>query len=221
MPYSALRDKKQELVRKAKDGSVFIADKATVTAVLGELTTGATADLATLPTGYEDLGWMSTAGASYGRTTESSQVQAFGSTEPIREDITRDTITMQVVAYETKLLTVGLYTGVDTSGVLAKAVTGEVSIEKPNLPNPRYYHALGLFVDQSSDGEIYIARYMPNARITEYGEQAYGEGDEPIGYPMTFTGFDDSTAGYSHRWIFGGPGWLALLDKMGIDQATA
>ncbi|MFI7608784.1 hypothetical protein ACIBTV_27240 [Micromonospora sp. NPDC049366] len=219
MPYSALRDKKQELIRKARDGSVFIAPKSA--ALLTTLTTGATADLVTLPTEWEDLGWMSTAGATFGRTTESSQVQSFGSTEPTREDITRDTITMQVVAQQTSLLTIGLYTGVDTANLKGAVTTGEVSIEKPTLPNPRYYHVLGLFVDQSSDGEIYLARYMPNARITEFGEQQYGEGDDPISYPMTFTGFDDSDAGYSHRWIFGGPGWLALLADMGITQATS
>ncbi|GAA3750834.1 hypothetical protein [Micromonospora maritima] len=219
MPYSALRDKKQELIRKARDGSVFIAPKSA--ALLASITTGSSADLVTLPTDWKDLGWMSTAGATYGRTTESSQVQSFGSTEPTREDITRDTITMQVVAQETSLLTLGLYTGIDTTNLKAAFTTGEVQIEKPNLPNPRYYHALGLFVDQSSDGEIYLARYMPNARITEFGEQQYGEGDDPISYPMTFTGFDDSTAGFSHKWFFGGPGWLALLDAMGIDQATS
>lgn len=219
MPYSALRDKKQELIRKARDGSVFIAPKSA--ALLTAITSGASADLVTLPTTWADLGWMSTAGATYGRTTESSQVQSFGSTEPTREDITRDTITMQVVAQETSLLTLGLYTGIDTTNLKAAVTTGEVQIEKPNLPNPRYYHALGLFVDQSSDGEIYLARYMPNARITEFGEQQYGEGDDPISYPMTFTGFDDSVAGFSHKWFFGGPGWLALLDEMGITQATS
>lgn len=219
MSYAALRDKKQELVRKARDGSVFIAES-TANPILA-LTTGATADLAPLPTGYEDLGWTSTEGSTYGRETESAQVRAFGSTEPIREDVTNDTVTMSCTALETKLLTIGMYTGADLAGLKAAAVTGELSIEKPTLPNPRYYHVLGLFVDESSDGEIYIARYMPNARITEFGEQAYGEGEDPISYGFTFTGFESSALGYSHRWIFGGPGWLALLTSMGIEQATA
>lgn len=219
MPYSTLRDKKNHLIRKARDGSAFVAPHSADS--IAALTTGSSADLAALPTGYEDLGWTSTDGSTYARETESSQVQSFGSAEPTREDVTRDTVTMQVTAQETKLLTIGLYTGINTSGLLAAVTTGELSIAKPALPNPRYYRVLGLFVDESSDGEIYIGRYMPYARITEFGEQQYGEGDDPINYGLTFTGFEDADLGYSHRWIFGGPGWKALLDDMGITQATS
>lgn len=216
--YSAVRDKQNQLIRKARDGSVFIAPFSAD--AITDLTSGVTSELAALPTGYEDLGWTSTDGSTYGRETESSQVTSFGSTEPTREDVTQDTITMQVTAQETKLLTIGLYTGLDVSSLEADATTGEVQIAKPNLPNPRYYRVLGLFVDESSDGEIYLARFMPNARITDFGEQQYGQTDDPIGYPLTFTGFNDSVLGYSHKWFFGGAGWEAILDDMGITQAT-
>lgn len=183
-------------------------------------TPGATVDLAPLPSGWEDLGWTSTDGVTYGRETEVAEVNSFGSTEPTRSDITTDTITMSVTAQETRLSTIGLYTGADTSALTADATTGEFSISKPAIPGFRYWRVLGLFVDQDDNGrEIYIARYMPRARITEYGEQQYQSGEDPISYNMTFTGFEDSTLGYSHRWIFGGPGWLPLLASMGISTA--
>jgi hypothetical protein len=89
------------------------------------------------------------------------------------------------------------------------------------VPGFRYYRVLGLFVDETNDGEIYIARYMPRARVTEFAEQAFNNDDEAILWGVTMTGFEDSTVGYSHRWIFGGPGWLALLNEMGITQATS
>lgn len=217
--YAGLADKKNELIRRARDGSVFIAPRS-ATAVTA-LTTGATPTLSALPAGWEDLGWTTTDGVTFGRETESSQIRSFGSTEPTREDITNDTITMSVTAQETKLLTIGLSTGIDVSALEAAATTGELSISKPNLPNPRYYRVLGLFVDESSDGEIYLARDMPNARITEFGETVYtSDGDDAVQYALTFTGFSDSTLGYSHRWVFAGAGWLALLDQMGIDQAA-
>jgi hypothetical protein len=41
-----------------------------------------------------------------------------------------------------------------------------------------------------------------------------------VQYPLTFTGYEDSTAGTSHEWLFGGPGWKALIAKMGITQAV-
>src|SRR5690349_5499917 len=50
VPYSALRDKKTELIRKARDGSVFIAP--TSATAITTLTTGAGGDLTPLPTGY-------------------------------------------------------------------------------------------------------------------------------------------------------------------------
>lgn len=219
MPYSALRDKKNELIRKARDLSVFIAPASSDPIV--NLTSGASADLTPLPTGYKDLGFTSTDGVTISRSTESSQVRSFGSTEPTREDVTSDTVTLAVTAQQTQLLTIGLFTGVDTTNLKAAMTTGELQIAKPNLPNPRYYRLLSVAVDESSDGELYVGAFMPRARITEFGDQQFGEGDDPISYPLTFTAFADSTLGYSVKYLWGGPGWKALLTAMGVTQATS
>jgi hypothetical protein len=218
VPYSALKDKKTELIRKARDGSVYLAE--TSVDAITTLTTGAGSDLAALPDGYNDLGWISQDGASYARTTEVSEVNSFGSVEPTRSDTTRDSITLSVTCQETRLHTLGLYTGAAISGIKATASTGEVAIAKPSRPGFRHYRLLGLFVDDSDGGEIYIARFMPRARVTEVGEQVFTDGDDPISYQVTFQGFEDSTLGYSHKWYFGGPGWKALLTKMGIPNAA-
>lgn len=214
MPYSTLRDKKTELIRKARDGSVFIAP--TSATAITALTTGAGSDLTTLPAGYVDIGWISSDGASYSRETETSEVTSFGSVEPTRSDTTSDTITMSITAQETNLQTLALYTGADLDSIEADATTGEVQIAKPARPGYRHYRVLGLFVDDGDDGEIYVARFMPRARVTEIGEQAFTDGDDPISTPVTFTGIEDSALGFSHQWLFGGPGWAALLTAMGI-----
>jgi hypothetical protein len=183
-------------------------------------TPGVGVDLATLPDGWQDLGWITSDGVTYGRATDVSDVTSFGSVQPTRSDVTNDTITMSVVAQETSMLTLGLYTGADTSALTASATSGEFSISKPDIPGFRYYRVLGLFVDRDDAGrEIYMARYMPRARITEWGEQQLNDGDDPISYNMTFTGYEDSTVGYSHRWIFAGAGWQSLLTNMGITTA--
>lgn len=218
MPYSALETKKTELIRKARDGSVFIAP--TSSSALTALTTGSGAALVTLPTGYVDIGWISQDGAAFTRTTEVSEVNSFGSVEPTRSDTTRDTITLTVTAQETRLETLGLYTGADIAAIESAATTGEVQIAKPSRPGFKYYRLLGLFVDDGDDGEIYIARFMPRAKVTEVGEQVFTDGDDPISYPITFQGYEDSTLGYSHKWFFGGPGWKALLTDMGIPAAS-
>lgn len=183
-------------------------------------TPGTGVDLAVLPDGWEDLGWVSSDGVTYGRATDVSEVTSFGSVQPTRSDITNDTLTMAVVAQETKLLTLGLYTGADTSALTASITSGEFSISKPDIPGFRYYRVLGLFVDRDDSGrEIFLARYMPRARITEWGEQQMSDGDDPVSYSMTFTGYEDSVVGYAHRWIFAGAGWNALLTSMGVPSA--
>lgn len=218
MPYSTLRDKKTELIRKARDGSVFVG-ASSVTA-LTAITTGAGAALVTLPVGMTDVGWTTTDGVSYARSTESSDIRSFGSVEPTRSDVTSDEITMSVTMQETKLTTIELYTGADLSAAEAAVTTGEFQVAKPAQPGFRYYRVLGLFLDTSDAGEIYLARYMPRARVTEFGEQQYNDADEAITYPVTFTGYEDSVLGYSHKWFFGGPGWLDLLAEMDITQDT-
>ncbi len=189
------------------------------TVTVNTTTQGDPVDLKPLPTGMKDVGWMTTAGASYGRQTEVSNVNSFGSVEPTRSDVTRDTITMGISMQETNLTSLGLYTGADLSALTADAGSGEVRINKPARPGFRYYRVLGLFVDDGDDGEIYIGRYLPRARVTEFAEQAFTDGDEAITYGVTFTGYEDSVLGFSHQWLFGGPGWLALLDEMGISMA--
>jgi len=216
--YAALQDKKQELIRKSLDGSVFVA--ATSVPSLGAITTTG-GELVTLPAGWADLGHLSSDAASFARAIDVAKVKSFGSTESTREDITSDVITMAITAQETRLQTIGLYTQADLAAIKATAGTGEVAIAKSDRPKTRDYRLLGLFVDENEYGEIYFGRYMPRARVTDLGEQKMGEGDDPISYPLTFTGYKDTAVGFSHRWHWGGPGWRALLASMGIEEATA
>jgi hypothetical protein len=173
-------------------------------------------NLKPLPAGWDDLGWLSTDGAQYSRDVASSDVSSWGSVTPTRSDITSDTSTLAVTAQETKLLTIGLATGADLAAVTADAQTGEVSIEKPSRPAGRHYRALSVAVDLGDAGEIYVARFFPRAKVTNYQEQSFGGGDDPISWGVTLTGEEDSALGYSERWLFGGAGWFALLDDMGI-----
>jgi hypothetical protein len=217
--YEALKNKQTELIRKSLDGSVFLADStAAAIASLTTYTAGppAVIDLTPLPAEYDDLGWLTGDGAQFSRDVSSSEVTSWGSVSPTRTDITADTTTMTATAQETKLLTIGLATGADLSGITPDAQTGEVSIAKPSRPKSKHYRVLSLAVDQGDAGEIYIARFLPRAKVSGYSEQSFGGGDDPITWGVTFTGEEDSTLGYSERWIFGGAGWQALLTQMGF-----
>ena len=127
MSYADIEERKQQLIRKALKGSVFIADIAAdpITA----LTTGATADLSPLPTGYSDLGWLTEEGMPFGRDVGQSNVTSFGSQTPTRSDVTSDVTTLTVIPQETKGVTIGLYTGADMAAIEAAVTTGETWIE--------------------------------------------------------------------------------------------
>lgn len=214
--YSALANKQAELIRKALDGSVFIAPLSAPK--LTDLTDAT--GLVELPEGWDDLGLLSTDGAQFGRDVSSSDVTSWGQIGPTRSDITADTTTLTVTAQETKLLTIGLATGADLAAIVADATTGEVQISKPTRPKSKHYQTLSLAVDENESGEIYVARYLPRAKPTSFAEQSFGGGDDPISWGTTMTGYVDSSLGFSERWYFGGPGWVALLDQMGIPGYT-
>lgn len=222
--YEALKNKQTELIRKALDGSAFIADidadpiDALTThhaAVTGPPAIPAFNDLTALPTGWDDLGWLTAAGMAFSRDVSESNVTSFGSVTPTRTDVQSDTTTLEIVCQETKLLTIGLATGADLTGVTPDATTGEVQILKPSKPGNKFYRLLSLAVDEGDGGEIYIGRFLPRAKVTNYAAQTFANGDDPITWGVTFQGFEDSDLGFSESWLFGGDGWKALLTQMG------
>jgi hypothetical protein len=227
--YDDLKSLQQDLIRKAQGGSAFIADiSATPITVLTEYHAAVVGppavaeyidltDIGALE--YEDLGYLSDDGLGYESETNESNVSSWQSVSPTRVDITSDTDTLTVVCQETKLKTIGLYTGVDFASITAAADTGETKIDKPTRPTSRYFRLLGVAVDGEGDDEIFIARFMPRVKVSGKVGQSMGKGDDPISWGVTFTGFEDSTLGYSTSYIFGGNGWKSRLTAMGIPSA--
>ncbi|GAA1457012.1 hypothetical protein GCM10009603_05170 [Nocardiopsis exhalans] len=213
--YDELKSKQSELIRKMLDGSVFLAPISAPH--IETLTSPEDGLLEPPPEDYGDLGHLSGDGAQFTAETETSDVTSWGSVEPTRSDIVSDSTQLQVTAQETNLRTIGLYTGVSMDAIRASR-SGEVVIDKPTRPSPRYYRALVLGVDLGDEGEIYIARHLPRCKVTAKEQQSFQSGDDPFSWPVTLTGFTDSSLGFSERWFFGGPGWAALLEKMGIPR---
>ena len=225
--YDTLKNKQRELIRKALDGSVFVAPfslaNGTPSAVIAEMTskTGTApnevVDLTALPADWDDLGLLNNDGASFASEITSSDVTSWGEVSPTRTDIISDTTTLTVTAQETKALTIGIMGGVDALALTPNVDTGEVSFAKPTRPQGKYYRLFSVAVDLGEGGEIYLGRFLPRAKKSNQGEQAYGGGDDPISYPFTFTGEVDDALGYSEKWFFGGAGWQLLLEQMGWD----
>lgn len=212
--YDDLQQRNAALIFKALQGSVFIA-ASTVAAITSLTDTDKL--LKELPAGYEDVGWTSDDGVQFSRDTDTSDITGWGSVEPLRSDVTQDTTTLQIECLETKKATIGLYTGADMTVVSPDATSGEVAIEKPARPGFSYYRVLAVAVDLTDDGEYYIARYLPRARVTGYDDQAMQSSDDtPLTWPVTITGYEDPVLGYSEKYFFAGPGWATKLAQMGF-----
>ena len=217
--YMELQGRKAELIRKATEGSVFVDSLSSP--VLTSITAGADAAL-TLPESLvaNDLGWLTEDGAAFSGEQTESAINSWGATEPTRREVTRDTTTISVTCQETKLLTVGLYTGNDLDALKADPTTGEVIVTKPPKPLIRHMRILALSVDNHEGEEVYIARYLPRATVQRAPEQVYTSGDTALSWGLTFNSTLDTTAGYSERFFFGGPGWKAILSEMGFTDQT-
>lgn len=218
--YDAIKKLQTELIRKTIGGSVFIAPATAPVVATLTTATGVAPDevisLTALPAGYEDIGYMTDDGVSFSTETSVSDITSFQAAQPTRSDITSETSTMTLQAQETKLLTLGLYTGAELSSIVANAATGEVRIAKPERPSSRFYRVLSLAIDENEFGEIYIARFLPRAKVTGKAEQAYAKADQALTWGLTFTGFKDSTLGSAEVHYFGGAGWKGLLSQMAI-----
>lgn len=227
--YDDLKNHQAELIRKALKGSMFHAEESaaaitTLTtyhpAVTGPPAVPAFVDLTALPTGWDDLGLLNSDGVAASNEVSNSDITSWGYTSPTRSDVTTDTTTLTVVCQETKLNTIGLYTGADMAALTPAAGSGEISIEKPARPRTVYVRGLLLAVDESDDGEIFIGRFFPRLKVTGKSDQSFGGGDEPITWGVTMQTYVDDALGYSERWLFGGDGWKAKLTAMGFPAAA-
>lgn len=216
--FDTIASKDRSLIRKGLKGSVFIADLDADP--IDDLTTGVTPNilLSPLPAGYDDLGLLTPEGAAFAREVAQSDINSWGSNTPTRTDITSDTSTLVVSMQETKLRTIGLGTGADVSSFVPDPGTGELRIDKPATPDARSYRVLAIAVDVYQGDEIYIARFFPSAKVTNYAEQSLSD-EGGITWGVTFTGEVDDDLGFSESWIYGGEGWNALLDSMGFDAS--
>ena len=212
--YDTLQKRQSDLIRKPLEGSIFIAPYSA--ALPTTMTSGAGGTLTALPTGYEDVGWVSKKeGATWTRKPSTTDVTSWGSLEPTRQDITADVRTLKFVAQETKRLTVQLYEGVDLTTTAPDATTKEVSFSTPTRPNTIFYRVFGLFVDGSSGSEIYVGRLLPRAIVTDLGDQVWSDDGDPAGYEVTLTATVDAVTGYAVRHFFGGVGWQQIVSEMG------
>jgi hypothetical protein len=213
--YASVANRKTQLIRKATQGSVFLAPITTAAITQTALFDVATGALQALPAGYFDLGWCSDVGAIFNRKVTATDVMAWGTNDPVRTDITADATTLDVVCHETKLQTIGLGVNVDPTTIIP-AANGSIAVSPPTGPTVRYYRCIAIGADNGDGGEIIVSRFLPRVAVTNYASQSYANGKDVIEWGVTFQAYQDSTLGFAQQHLYGGPGWKYLLDDMDL-----
>ena len=161
-----------------------------------------------IPTGYVGVGLTTKDdGATWSRAVETSDTTSHGYAEPSRRDVTSDVTGLAFVMQESKRTSMELYHGIDLSAVTpdASASGGGFFFDKPARPAQRHYRVLALGKDGDGPDAVYVARWLPNAQVTERSDQAWKE-DEEVKYPATLTAYVDAAFGTSFRELWAGPG---------------
>lgn len=214
--YTSIAHRQATLIRKALQGSVFIAPYST--SAITSITTGASMDIAPLPDGYTDVGMIDKKNAvTWASKVTTQEVTTWGDVYSSRTDITKIEASLKFSALETNITTLELYLGQSLSSIPLAATTKELQVPLPTRPAPIPYRVLGLFQDGVGDNAIYVARFYPRAFVTDIADQKWDDDADALSWDITMTAQMDSTIGTTCVHFFGGPGWASMLANTGFN----
>jgi len=179
----------------------------------------ATSGQIAVPSTYESLGWISTDGLAFAGKSDFSEVRGWGSASFLRRDIKAQDHTMKFTAIETKRLTLELRMGRDLVATQMSAA-GEWKADILDRPDVMDWRALAIGVDGSGAGLYYMARAFHKCTVTDMDDQAWTDGDDPLGYGVTLGAVPDDVSGTIGTEFIFGPGALAAAAAMGITVAA-
>jgi hypothetical protein len=213
--YTSIAHRQAILIRKALQGSVFIAPY--TASAITSITTGASQDIAPLPSGYVDVGMIDKKNApTWSSKVTSQEVAAWGDTYSVRRDITKVDGSLKFTMLETNKMSLQLYLGQDLSTAPLAPTTRELIINQAARPQPIPYRVLGITQDGSGSNAIYVGRFYPRAFVTDIGDQKWDDDAEALVYDVTLTPQNDSVLGTPVVHYFAGPGWFAQLAATGF-----
>jgi hypothetical protein len=215
-------DVNDALVRKSLATIVAVAPYTTadITGIL-DSTAG---DLKALPVGYVPLGRLNEDGTSWARETELSEIFGHGSSGPARSDIRRAVRRVSLTLLEVRKAGLQLAQGVTSLGetvtkVPASTGNQHITWDEPETPTYPYMRLIAIAKDQTGEGEIYVAKHALKCKVTEVGEEVWSDQDQAMTQQLTFTFFNDETAGTPLRHFMAGPGMDEITTDMGFTPA--
>lgn len=213
--YTSIAHRQAELIRKALQGSVFIAPYSAPG--ITSLTTGSSADIAPLPTGYTDVGMIDKKNAvTWASKVTTQEVEAWGDVYPVRTDISKIDASLKFTMLETNKTSIQLYMGQDLSTTPIDATTKELIITQQSRPSPIPYRVLGIFQDGVGDNAVYVGRFYPRAFVVDIGDQKWDDDTDALMWDVTLKAQLDSSLGTTCMHYFAGPGWASTLAATGF-----
>lgn len=213
--FETYRDAKNELVLADLHLAVLFAPY--TSPVLTSIEDPATGGLIALPD-YRSAGLIEKgAGVDLGNDTQSSDIEAYGSAEPVRTIINKRTTSIKASFLETNITTLETYWGTSFSNVVP-SVHGGVVLQAPALPKNTYYRMILIGQDDVNDSPLYSYWIMPRVKLDSVDNQSLKD-DGAATYDLTFKAFTDSVAGFSVAQGFCGPGWAHLVSRAGFIAA--
>lgn len=216
--YDTIRDARQELVLAPLHMAALFAPMSTP--ALTTIEDPATGDIVSLP-GYRSAGLIEKqAGTSIINDIESTDIEAYGFSEPVRTIINRRTVQFQLTFLETNITVLEQYWGRSFSDVVPSS-HGGVVLEAPSLPKNIHYRLVLVGMDDVDDKPLYPFWIMPKVRLQSVDNQELRD-DGAVTYSMTFQAYRDEHVGFAVAQGWCGPGWLHLVSRAGfVDAPTA
>jgi hypothetical protein len=182
------------LVRKHGTQILAIADYATAfPTTLWETGSDTFVVPKALPTGYRDMGYISTDGIQNSSDVSTSDVQAVQTTNPVRSDIDSIVKTLQVTLLEASAWVQGLAHGLPVSEWPEDKTAAYEYLDGDRSDFP-YYRLLVLTQDGVGADAFYRIEGAFRAKVTDIGDRSLQRSDAEM-FQRTFTCYQDSQFG--------------------------
>jgi hypothetical protein len=216
--YEDMQDRREELIFKALEGSIFIAP---MSAALPTALTGTAGALLSLPAGWEDIGWVDGSdGVNWSRKVDTSDTDSWGSPEPTRSDINKDEASLKFTMQQTNRVALETYYGLDLTNIQASATNKEIQFAQPRRPATRYFRLFGIFVDGYGADEIYVGRLFTRSNVIDMDDSKWTTKDSVASYGVSVRANWSSSDSFAVKHFIGGPGWASKVENAGFTIAT-
>lgn len=208
--WDALFKGRSDLVRKALYGSVLVQDYTVAAAQTFASFAPFDADtglLTALSTNWTDLGYLTDNGIEFGKDTNFADTMGWQTRDKLRSDATQDLDTATMEFLETKPQIEMIYNSLPLSSGSDIGATN-YSYAKPAVPALLFRSLLFIGVDGSGDQVEYVVRLWPRCLMNGPDKYSWSASKE-ASWPMKFTPYPDSNAGFASKTWRDGPGHRA------------